>query len=293
MDTRQLAALCAVVERGSFSLAAEGLGVTQSAVSQAVKALEKRLGMTLVDRSGRQVEATADGLLVVARAQRMLALERELDRLADEQSQTIKGRLEIGASTGPGARLLPRMLVDFRRANTDIEVALQIYATGDVIDRVLERELELGVVGDERLHRNLVYEPFAADEIVLALPPGHPRAGGVLTLDELADEPLVLQQPGSGVRAVVERALRAVGRKPSDLRIVAELGLQESSRTAVEEGLGVTFSSRAGIERELARGVLSEARIEGLELRRDFLLVRHSGRELSRLAAAFVAFSRG
>ena len=83
MDTRQLAALCAVVERGSFSLAAESMGVTQSAVSQAVKALEKRLGMTLVDRSGRHIDATPDGQLVVVRAQRMLALERELDRLAE------------------------------------------------------------------------------------------------------------------------------------------------------------------------------------------------------------------
>ena len=292
MDTRQLAALCAVVERGSFSLAAESMGVTQSAVSQAVKALEKRLGMTLVDRSGRHIDATPDGQLVVVRAQRMLALERELDRLADEQAVMPRGRLAIGASTGPGARLVPRLLVEFRRANPEVEVALQISATGEVIDRVLERELELGVVGDERLHRNLIYEPFAADEIVLALPPGHPKAGGTLTLDELLAEPLVLQQPGSGVRAVVERALRAVGAKPSDLTIVAELGLQESSRTAVEEGLGATFSSRAGIEGELARGVLSEARVEGLELRRDFLLVRHSGRELSRLPAAFVAFAR-
>ena len=292
MDTRQLAALCAVVERGSFSLAAESMGVTQSAVSQAVKALEKRLGMTLVDRSGRHIDATPDGQLVVVRAQRMLALERELDRLADEQAVMPRGRLAIGASTGPGARLVPRLLVEFRRANPEVEVALQISATGEVIDRVLERELELGVVGDERLHRNLIYEPFAADEIVLALPPGHPKAGGTLTLDELLAEPLVLQQPGSGVRAVVERALRAVGAKPSDLTIVAELGLQESSRTAVEEGLGATFSSRAGIEGELARGVLSEARVKGLELRRDFLLVRHSGRELSRLPAAFVAFAR-
>ena len=86
MDTRQLAALCAVVERGSFSQAAESLGVTQSAVSQAVRALEQRLGVALVDRSGRRAEATPEGRAVIVRAQRILALERDLVRAAQHLS---------------------------------------------------------------------------------------------------------------------------------------------------------------------------------------------------------------
>ena len=292
MDTRQLAAFRAVVEKGSFSQAAESLGVTQSAVSQAVKALEKRLGLTLVDRSGRQVEATPDGQLVLARAQRILQLERELEGIANEQSKTLRGQFEIGASTGPGARLVPRQLVAFRNAHPDVEVILRVHATGEVIDRVLNRELELGVVGDERPHRNLTYEPYAADEVILALPVGHAHAGAVLTIDQLRAEPLVIQQPGSGIRALVERELRTLGIRMYDLNIVAELGLQESSRTAVEHGLGATFTSRGAVERELAAGLLTEARVEGLALQRHFLLVRLTNRELSRLAAAFLAFTR-
>src|SRR5215470_10430302 len=111
MDTRQLAAFCAVVERRSFSQAAERLGVTQPAVSLQVRALEKRLGTQLLDRSGRRVEPTEAGLKLYKSAQRLLALEHEI--LADlDQGATgdLTGVFEIGASTGPGSVILAPLL---------------------------------------------------------------------------------------------------------------------------------------------------------------------------------------
>src|ERR687884_223096 len=107
MDTRQLAAFCAVVERRSFSQAAERLGVTQPAVSLQVRALEKRLGRQLLDRSGRRVEPTEAGLRLYRGAQRLLALEEQLlDEVTGEPDAAIGGTLAIGASTGPGANVL-------------------------------------------------------------------------------------------------------------------------------------------------------------------------------------------
>src|ERR671938_1017525 len=106
MDTRQLAAFCAVVERKSFSQAAERLGVTQPAVSLQIRSLEKRLGTQLLDRSGRRVEPTEAGLRLYRNAQRLLAVEEQLfDEL--EADATISGRLELGASTGPGGSVIP------------------------------------------------------------------------------------------------------------------------------------------------------------------------------------------
>src|ERR671929_2080634 len=103
MDTRQLAAFCEVVDRKSFSQAAERLGVTQPAVSLQVQALEKRLGTRLLDRSGRRVEPTEAGRRLYRGAQRLLALEQQvLDELAADADAELHGRLEIGASTGPG-----------------------------------------------------------------------------------------------------------------------------------------------------------------------------------------------
>ena len=106
MDTRQLAAFCAVVERESFSQAAARLGVTQPAVSQQVRALEQRVGKQLLDRSGRRVVPTEAGLRLYRGAQRLLALEEQiLAGVSDEEEGELRGRLEIGASTGPGAQV--------------------------------------------------------------------------------------------------------------------------------------------------------------------------------------------
>src|SRR6266496_4718168 len=103
MDTRQLAAFCAVVERKSFSQAAERLGVTQPAVSLQIRSLEQRLGRKLLDRSGRRVEPTEAGLRLYASAQRLLAAEEQLlEELADDDEGMVTGTLELGASTGPG-----------------------------------------------------------------------------------------------------------------------------------------------------------------------------------------------
>src|SRR5256885_6015479 len=121
MDTRQLAAFCVVVERRSFSQAAERLGVTQPAVSLQVRALEKRLGRQLLDRSGRRVEPTEAGLRLYRGAQRLLALEDQLlDELAGEGEGEIAGSLAIGASTGPGANVLSLLLCEFQRRNPEL-----------------------------------------------------------------------------------------------------------------------------------------------------------------------------
>src|SRR3954466_2361671 len=119
MDTRQLAAFVAVVEKKSFSQAAERLGVTQPAVSLQIQALEKRLGVQLVDRSGRRVEPTEAGQRLYRNAQRVRAAEEQLyDELAE--GERIAGRLELGASTGPGGSVVPLLLGEPARTNPEL-----------------------------------------------------------------------------------------------------------------------------------------------------------------------------
>jgi DNA-binding transcriptional LysR family regulator len=292
MDTRQLAAFCEVVERRSFSEAAARLGVTQPAVSQQVRALEQRLGTQLLDRSGRRVEPTEAGLRLYRGAQRMLALEEQLlDELA-EPDAPLRGTLEIGASTGPAAIVLPVLLCEFQRANTELRVQLSVFDTQSVVELVADRRLELGIVGAARRHRSVTFEPFFRDEVILACPPGHPFAGRAVGLDELSRGPLILMQRGAGVRQMVEDELRKSGKRLRDLDVPLELGLQESVRSAVQGGFGVGFISRRAVATELAAGTLAEARIRGLDLARDIYIARASGRAGSSAAQGFVAFAR-
>jgi len=293
MDTRQLAAYCAVVELKSFSQAAVRLGVTQPAVSLQVRALERRVGRQLLDRSGRRVEPTEAGLRLYRGAQRMLSLEEHvLEELASDGDGQLRGTIEIGASTGPGGRIVPLLLAEFQQANPVVAVSLSIFDTHTVVELVARRELELGVVGAARRHRSVLFEPFFRDEVILACPPGHPFAGRTITLEELQGEPLIVMQDGAGVRQVIEDELRAAGARLRDFNFRLELGLQESVRSAVQAGYGVTFISHSAVEADLATGTLAAARVEGLEPVREISLVRAAGRSTTRAAGAFVEFAR-
>jgi DNA-binding transcriptional LysR family regulator len=293
MDTKQLAAFCVVVERGSFSQAAERLGVTQPAVSLQIRSLEKRLGQQLLDRSGRRVEPTEAGLRLYRGAQRLLAVEEQvLAEVAAEPEGAVSGRLEIGSSSGPGGTILPLLLCEFQAAFPEVTVALSVFDTQTVVDLVARRELELGVVGAARRHRGVVFEPFLRDEVILACPPDHPFAGRTISLEELRTAPLVVMQEGAGVRQVIEDELRRSGVRLRELAPRLELGLQESVRSAVQAGYGVTFISRSAVEADLAAGRLAAAKVEGLEAVREISLVRATGRVTTRAAQAFLDFAR-
>jgi DNA-binding transcriptional LysR family regulator len=294
MDTRQLAAFCAVVERRSFSQAAERLGVTQPAVSLQIRALEKRLGTQLFDRSGRRVEPTEAGMRLYRGAQRLLALEEQVvAEVADAGGQALAGTLEIGASTGPGGIVLAHLLCEFQASHPELHVVLWVFDTQTIVERVGARELEFGVVGAARRHRGVTFEPFVRDEVILACPPAHPFAGQTVSLDDLRGAGLIVMQEGAGVRQLVEDELQRIGIRLRDLDVRLELGLQESVTTAVRAGYGVTFIARSSVEADLAAGTLAEARVEGLALEREIFLVRATGRAETRAAREFVEFARG
>src|SRR5918911_1265405 len=289
MDTRQLAAFCAVVERKSFSQAAERLGVTQPAVSLQIRSLEQRLGRQLLDRSGRRVEPTEAGLRLYASAQRLLQLEEQLvEELAAGDEGVVDGTLELGASTGPGGSVVPVLLCEFQERYPDVHVRLTVSDTQTIVDQVADRELELGIVGAGRRHRGVTFEPFFGDEVVLACPAHHRFAGKTVSLEQ----PLIVMQEGAGVRQVIEDELRKAGTRLRDLDVRLELGLQESVRSAVLAGHGVTFISRLAVESDLAAGLLSTARVRGLDPVREIFLVRASGRSETRAARAFLAFAK-
>jgi DNA-binding transcriptional LysR family regulator len=238
------------------------------------------------------VEPTEAGERLYRSAQRMLALEEQLLEEVSADDGRIVGTLAIGASTGPGAHLVPLLLCEFQAEHSDLHVALSIWDTQTVIDKVAERQLELGVVGALRRHRSLEFEPLARDEIVLAVPPGHAAAGGTITVDELKNETVIVMQEGAGVRQVVEEELRRAGLRLRGVEPKLELGLQESVKSAVAGGYGVSFISRTAIEGELAAGRLAAAQVEGIEPARQIYIVRARGRSHTRAADAFLAFAK-
>jgi DNA-binding transcriptional LysR family regulator len=173
-----------------------------------------------------------------------------------------------------------------------VHVALTVSDTQRIVEQVARRELEIGVVGAARRHRGVAFEPFFRDEVVLAVPRGHRFADRTISLEELQREPLVLMQEGAGVRQVIDDELREAGVRLRDLDVRLELGLQESARSAVLAGYGVTFISRAAVDAAVGAGTLAIARVDGLDASREISLVRASGRAETRVGQAFVDFAR-
>jgi len=291
MDIRHLHLFCRIVERRSFSLAAEDLHITQPAASQQVQSLERELKATLLDRSTRRIVPTDAGQVLYRYGREILALHERACMDILDLEELVAGHVMIGASTGPGEHILPGLLTRFRALYPGVRVSLYVVDTQQVIERVVTREFELGAVGAPTHQPDVVFEPFVRDEVVLVCSPSHPWASGdQVTLDELAAEPLIVQQQGAGIRAVVEGHLRAAGVPVERLTIAAEMGLMESAKQATIAGGGVTFVSRWAIGPELLHGTLAVVPIDDFEIRRDFYTVHSRTRVLSRAAEALLAF---
>lgn len=291
MDLKHLALLCRVAELGSFSLAAQEMGITQPAASQQVRSLEKHFGAQLIDRSGREATPTDAGRVLCRYARHMLDDYDRAQREIADLSELLAGRVDVGASTGPGEHIMPGLIADFRSRHPKVDVSLRVTATREVIEQVLARDLEIGVVGAVTHERDLVVHDLARDEIVIACRPDHRWAGrDDVPFAELAREPLVVQQKGAGIRDVFNDQLRERGVGERDLTIAFEMGLNESAKNAVMAGAGVTYLSRFAVANELAAGTLATARLADFRIERFFSFVYARRRALSHAAAAFVDY---
>lgn len=293
MDIRQLRLFCRIVDRKSFSLAADEMHITQPAASQQVRSLERELDTVLLDRSRRTVVPTDAGQVLYRYGREILDLDESARTEILDLGELVAGRVVVGASTGPGDNVLPPLLTEFKRAFPGVTIALHVDDTHAVIERVLSREFEIGAVGAVTPRPELVAEPLARDEIVLVCSPAHPWASrDQVTLDDLVAEPQLMQQRGAGVRIVVEDHLRRAGVRPERLNVIMEIGLMESAKQAAIAGGGVTFLSRWAIGPDVEHGALAVVPIEGFRVLRDFYTVRSKTRVLSRAAEALLTYLR-
>lgn len=285
---------CTVVDEGSFSRAATRSGVTQSAVSQQIKRLEAYYGTSLLHREGTTVVPTEEGTVIYEYATRIVNLfQRSKQALRDVTDDNLTGTLTIGASTGLGEFLLPTALARFRAQHSDSCLSMYVADSNEILDRILQHRAEIGFVGAVRRDRHLHFEFFVPDRLVLVVSPTDELARHCsIDLKAFMELPLILQQPGSGATSALSSALSAEGMRLSDLNVILEGGLQESTKTAVRSGLGATVISRLGVIGELRDRTLVEVGIEGLELRHDFHVVRHRDWPPSRLASAFIEAAR-
>lgn len=292
IEIRQLQVFLAVWEKRSFSRAAQEVYLTQPTVSGHIRVLEETLGVRLFDRRGKEVTPTKAGEILYSFARQILRLNLQAEQEIVMFLGQEKGSLDLGGSNIPGQYILPAVIGRFKAERPNIKVILRISDTAAIVAAVAKGELELGMVGAVIQKKGLSFEPCFHDDMVLIVPPDHRLADcGQASIEDLASEPLILREKGSGTRLAMERALQAAGNlQLSDLQVVAEIGSAEAIRQAVRAGLGCSIISRCAVTDDLKHGLLYAPVLEGVQLSRQFYLIWHNQRTLSPLAHAFRSF---
>ena len=279
IETRHLKIFVTVYKARSFTKAAEVLYTSQPTVSEHIQNLESRLNCKLFDRLGRSILPTAEAEILYPRA---MAILEDLQRLKEEicaTRDTVSGELLIGASTIPGAYILPGLAASFKKEFPGISFEIQINDSAKIIEAVASNELLLGVVGAKIPTAKVQYQPFAEDELILAAAKSNPVASEI-TMSELGKLQFIVRERGSGTRKSTESLLAKQQYTLNQLNICATLGSSAAVKEAIKANLGVSVISRHAIQDELLSGTIKEIHIPGLTMKRNFYIVTPTRRTL-------------
>jgi len=221
---------------------------------------------------------------------RALSILEDIDKLIEEISSTgksISGKLLIGASTIPGAYILPKLAASFKTRYPDISFELRISDSTKIVQSIKNNELFIGIVGAEIASKGLNYIPLAADELILVAAKDNPVPGKI-TFDNLCGLPFIMRETGSGTKRSIESLLEQQQFSANRLNICATLGSSSAVKEATKADLGVSIISRCGVQDELAMGRLKEIQVENLTMQRAFFFVTSTKRTLPRIYAEFL-----
>ncbi|MBM4309962.1 MAG: LysR family transcriptional regulator [Deltaproteobacteria bacterium] len=291
LDLHRLNIFIKIVELKSFSKAARRLFLTQPTVSQHVNFLERYLGVPLFDRLGKEVRPTRAGRILHTYALRLLRMADDAECAVAFLKGTKSGTIVAGASNIPGEYVLPGILGRFKAMYPEIAVTVHLGDTGGIVEKIVNYEIDFGVIGARIAHDQLQCTRFIDDELCLIIAPVHPWAGRRdVEVSELLTVPFVMRESGSGTRLMVEQALSKAGLQPSRLSIIAELGSNSAIKQAVKAGLGISFVSARSVADEIGMKLIMTLPVQGLQIRRSFYIARHKKRTLPPVVREFYQF---
>lgn len=275
----------AVAVLGSFSAAARHLGITQPAVTQQVRRLERDLGLPLFDRAGRRAALTHAGQTLETYAQRLVRLLDAAHEALESLAGVRTGHLRVGASRTAGSYYIAGLLDRFKLRYPGVRVSLSVGNSETVLARVLDLSLDAGLIAGPCEDPRVVSIPFVRDRLLVIAAPGHPLSGApAIGIEDLAGYAWISREPGSRTRRLIERALAAHG---LEIHPTMELESNEAIKSAVADGIGIGIMAQAAVARDLAAG-----RLAGRPLREplglEFALVYHRDRALSPALGAFL-----
>lgn len=291
MNVRDLSIFLAVAGRLNYTRAGEDVHLSQSGVSVRVRELERELGVKLFEQLGKKVALTEAGRLLEPYARRVVAAVEDARQAIEEFRGLERGHLRIGASTTPGMYLVPRIIAEFKRSYSQVELSLGVKDTRGVEEGVLRNEYDFGFVGGHLTGgEDVEVISWCIDELILIAAPDHALARRKqVELRNIAKEPFIFRESGSATQAVVEKSLLDA---QVQLQPIIELDNPEAIKQAVETGLGIAFISKFAVRRELNAKTLIALKVKDLEVSRELKIVHRKDKHLSPAATEFIELAK-
>ncbi|MCB1737307.1 MAG: LysR family transcriptional regulator [Gammaproteobacteria bacterium] len=285
---RQFQVFEAIVRLGSFTRAAEELFLTQPTVSMQIKKLADSLGLPLFEHVGRNVRPTEAGMEVYHSCRKLFENLANLEMIVADLKGIKRGRLRLGVIT-TAKYFTPEVLGEFCQEYPGIDVALKVSNRDRIIERINANEDDLYIMGQAPMGQlDVEAFPFAPNPLVVMAPRNHPLVGEKnIPLARIAEEPLILREPGSGIRDAALKVFDAAGLRP---RVRMELGSNEAIKHAVVGGLGLSVLSLHTLTLEGTEGPVAILDVVGFPIMRQWYLVYPKGKELSLVSKAFHQF---
>ena len=292
MADRRLQVFHAVAKHQSFTRAARALFMAQSSVTNQVRQLELQYGTRLFERERSAVTLTPAGEIVMAYAEKILALSDELDTRLAEMSGEMRGTLQLGACGAIADFMLAPLLNEFNALYPQVRVQLKVANSTEIEQRVAANRLDLGLIERPPGLAGVVGQDCGMDDMVVICAPDYPLVKfSKVAPKQLVDYEYLCREPGSGSRAVAE-AYFASHRVPVEtLKIQMELGSLESLKSLVATGLGYAIVSRTTVVEDAAQGRLAALALNPA-LRHPLYLIQAEDRFRSRLVSTFAQFVR-
>ena len=289
LENFRLKVFRAVAEHLNFHTAAEQLFLTQPAVTLQIKALESDLGVRLFDRQGGKVSLTRQASILLTYANKLATLAAEAEGALGCKDRKASVELSVGVSTTVAQYVFPRLMEAFLADNPNIDCTLHSGNTSQIVRVLLDGKVSIALIEGPARDRGVRSEPFMEDELVLIARPDTPF--DKFSSTEFVKATLLIREPGSGSRQVVEAKLKKAGFPLRAFNKVVILDSTEAIKSVAEVGHGMGFASRWAISKELELGTLKVIKVDGIKVTRHFSLVTRAGPEPQGPAGALRTFA--
>ena len=276
-----------LAESGSFSRAAATNGITQSAVSQQIRALEQRFQVSLIQRGRRLFALTAEGEAFLGASREIVDVYEHLDDRIKSLSNIVEGQLRVGVIFSIGLHELPPYINAFRRAHPVVEVRVEYRRSWELYGAVMEGDVDIGLVCYPVKKKGLLILPFLNDRLVMICHPHHPLAGrSSISLRDLDGERFISFEPDQPTRKVIDRALRDQG---VHIHHAIEFDSVETVKRAVEIENGISIVPSRTVRQEVENAALSAVEITAPQMWRPLGILLKRDRARSPAVREFVA----